>query len=570
MKRVALYTRVSTSSQEKEESIKTQFAKLRKIYGKNILKEYNDTCSGVYLNREGLRQLRRDAKKGLFNTVALYSLDRLSRKLSHQTIIIEELESYGVSVEILGEELKDTAEGKLNWQLRGAIAEYEREKIKQRTIDGKMRKIDDGIVPGTSAPFGYTYFKKGEDCGEKGCKQNGEYHFHINPPEAKIVQRIFNTYLEEQSLWGTAKRFREEGLKFSTRMKKEPHYFSKQTIDVILKNESYIGLYHYGKTSPCQAKYHLKKDRKHKKTGRQKNPKSEWKSIKIPAIIDRPLFKRVQEIKAERKKRYLRKTKYQYLCQGLIKCVRCGRTYLGRKMGKSLVEKRPNGCAFIYSCPQKYGTNLDEKHCHARQIFTDKLDKMVWSYIQSLISNPQKVKNAIRALKEKREGERDINQKACDNLKIQRNLLEKKASKILDLYSEDSISKAVLDSKMEEIKDQKILINKQIEEIESLLQKIETRDTMEKEIEKLCLQYQNTTEEPSFELKKRIIRRWVKEIRLPDEGGVIIKVRIPEPKEPIKLSLNNPVYHRQFISEGIDDNKTLSLPYCLEFEEAIK
>jgi len=160
MRKIVLYCRVSTHHQEKDETIQTQLAKLRETYkGEEIVKEYKDVGSGAYLQRPALNQLREEVKKGLFDIIAVYSLDRLSRKLGHQIALIEEFEQNGIEVEVLGENYENNPENILNRNIRGAISEYERFKISQRMRDGKYRKAETEFVWGT-ASYGYKIVKK--------------------------------------------------------------------------------------------------------------------------------------------------------------------------------------------------------------------------------------------------------------------------------------------------------------------------------------------------------------------------------------------------------------------------
>ncbi len=178
--KIVLYCRVSTRQQEKEETIETQLEKLREAYrGEKIIKIYKDVCSGAYLQRPGLNQLREDTKKGLFDIVAIYSLDRLSRKLGHQIALIEEFEKQGVKVEVLGEKYENSPEGILNRNIRGAFSEYERYRITQRMRDGKYRKAESEFVWGTPC-YGY-----------KIVENNGKKCLEINEQEAKVVRTMF-------------------------------------------------------------------------------------------------------------------------------------------------------------------------------------------------------------------------------------------------------------------------------------------------------------------------------------------------------------------------------------------
>jgi site-specific DNA recombinase len=526
MKKVAIYCRVSTTRQEKEETIETQLAKLREAYrNEKIVKEYKDVCSGAYLQRPGLNQLKEDAKKGMFDIIAVYSLDRLSRKLGHQIALIEEFEKRGVKVEVLGENYENNPEGILNRNIRGAFAEYERYRITQRMRDGKYRKAENEFVWGTP-PYGF-----------KIVKRNEKRQLEINPEEAEVVRLMFKIYLEEHGLGKTAGRIYEMGLKARTKRNGKHIAFSGFMMSKMLENEVYLGNFYYGKTYPVEPENPRKKNRKTVLSSRKYRPKTEWKLLNVPAIIDKSTFDRVQEIKREMAKSSLKPTRH-YLCQGLIKCVHCGYRYIGKMKSKSHREEAPNGSHYSYLCPKKASRRRPgEPLCHSREISTDRLDGEVWDYVSALIRDKEKVKKAISALKEKRESERSFNQKIYDSLMIQKAEVKQKKSKILDLYADENYQKEDLDEKISEFNSQQQDLERQIKEAEKDLTKIEEANTLEEEIEQSCLEYRGIIETADFDLKRRILKRWVKEINLPDEGGIVIKVRIPQPEKPIKFKL---------------------------------
>jgi hypothetical protein len=71
MKRVALYARVSSDAQQKEGTIASQVAELRRqiaAAGRELVKEYiDDGITGTILDRPALEELRQDAKTDLFD-----------------------------------------------------------------------------------------------------------------------------------------------------------------------------------------------------------------------------------------------------------------------------------------------------------------------------------------------------------------------------------------------------------------------------------------------------------------------------------------------------------------------
>jgi len=527
MRKIAFYCRVSTQEQGKKQTIETQLAKLRETYkNEKVVKIYKDICSGAYLQRDGLNQLREDIKKSLFDTIAIYSLDRLSRKLGHQIALIEEFEKQAVKVEVLGENYEDSPEGMLNRNIRGAFAEYERYKIAKRMRDGKYRKVNEGKLVGCYPSFGYKLIKKTE---------NKNSYFKIDPKEARIVRLIFGIYLEEQSIRQTAKRLLKMEINGRGRGKKKPTPLHPKTVGKMLRNESYIGNWYYGKTYACEPKYNIKKKRKHQLSGRKVNPKSEWKLVKIPSIIDKPSFDRTQEILEKRKKHYLQPTKYSYLCQGLIKCIHCGRTYFGKKHSSGHVQKRPNGDHFFYVCPQKFKTTPYEEQCRSRTMSIRKVDNVVWEYLYDLIMDTKRLKKAIRTSQEERENKRDFNQKVYDSLIGEKAKTKKDKSKLLDLYIDANVNKEDLDEKISELNNKETDLDKQIKEAGKDLEKLKQIGLIEKEAEEMCLRDQKTVANATLEQKKIMVRRWVKEINILDDGKVLIRVKLPElEKRPIK------------------------------------
>jgi site-specific DNA recombinase len=95
MKRAVLYARVSTDAQQKEGTIESQVAELKRQIasaGDVLVKEYiDDGISGTFLDRPALEQLRQDAKTNLYNRIYFQAADRITREAAHQTIIIGEL-----------------------------------------------------------------------------------------------------------------------------------------------------------------------------------------------------------------------------------------------------------------------------------------------------------------------------------------------------------------------------------------------------------------------------------------------------------------------------------------------
>src|SRR6185503_20238516 len=137
--RAALYARVSTFDQEPE----NQLAELRRYAAARgwTLQEYIDRgVSGAKDRRPALDTLLTDAKRRRFDVLVCWRLDRLGRNLRHLVTMLEDLNHVGVAFVSLGEGIDcTTPAGKLQLHILAALAEFERERIRERVIAGLHR-----------------------------------------------------------------------------------------------------------------------------------------------------------------------------------------------------------------------------------------------------------------------------------------------------------------------------------------------------------------------------------------------------------------------------------------------
>ena len=136
--RAALYARCSTSEQTVDLQLDAlrDYAKAREF---EIVEEYVDEgVSGVKAKRPALDRLLADAHRRRFDTVLVWKLDHLGRSLSHLIRLVEQLGSLGVDLVSLGDPGLDTTgpSGRLLFHVMGAVAEFERDLIRERTRAG--------------------------------------------------------------------------------------------------------------------------------------------------------------------------------------------------------------------------------------------------------------------------------------------------------------------------------------------------------------------------------------------------------------------------------------------------
>ncbi len=98
---------------------------------------YRDKASGAKNDRPALNALLADMRKRKFDVVVVWALDRLARSLKQLLSIAEECRSLGVDLVSLKQNVDTTLPaGRLTFQVLGAVAEFEREMLRERVRAG--------------------------------------------------------------------------------------------------------------------------------------------------------------------------------------------------------------------------------------------------------------------------------------------------------------------------------------------------------------------------------------------------------------------------------------------------
>lgn len=153
-----MYVRVSTAGQSRESQIERLRAE-KDRHGWTHVQLYGDTASGGTIKRGGLDDLMEAVRAGKVDAVVVTRLDRLGRSLVHLAQIIGELRSRGVALVAVDQGIdtrQDNPTAALQWQILGAVAEFERSLIRERTRAGldaaKARGVRLGRPPGKGLP----------------------------------------------------------------------------------------------------------------------------------------------------------------------------------------------------------------------------------------------------------------------------------------------------------------------------------------------------------------------------------------------------------------------------------
>ncbi|MDO9209029.1 MAG: recombinase family protein [Sulfuricurvum sp.] len=154
------YARVSTDDQKAD----LQIAALKKADCRHI---FTDTATGASSKRPELTRCLESMRAG--DTLVVWKLDRLGRSLSHLVTVLGELQGKGVSFLSLTEAIDtESAAGRLMGHILGALAEFERALIVERTQAGLKAAKNRGQKLGRRASLSADQRRHARELLDKG------------------------------------------------------------------------------------------------------------------------------------------------------------------------------------------------------------------------------------------------------------------------------------------------------------------------------------------------------------------------------------------------------------------
>ncbi len=362
--RVHIYARVSTDAQaEKGYSLPTQLEacrkKAREIGAAHVVEHVDDGYSGADMNRPHLEELRKAVEACKVDAVICYDPDRLSRNLTHQLIITQQIDKSGAQLIFISGTYENTPEGKLFYALRGAVSEFEREKIKERSMRGKRGKANAGKIVMNTRPTGYNW--------------DAENSMYIPNKDAGLIRRLFHLAAAGMSLSKITKRLNGEGISSP-----KGSIWQPATISRILKNPLY-----YGEA----VQFRQRREKENDKHVTHIRDKGEWTIVQCPPIVSREDFIKVQAKAVQNKRFSPRNTRHAYLLQNIIKCGVCGQPMYVAMHGHS---------KHYYVCSsQRKRRQTGEKGCSNRGIQVEILDEEVWKLLTEMVLKPTRIRQLL-------------------------------------------------------------------------------------------------------------------------------------------------------------------------------
>ncbi len=404
--RVAIYIRRSTDEEHQPFSLEAQEAKLRAYInsqpGWSLVAVYPDDASGAKLDRPGLDKALAAARAGRFDVLLVYRVDRFTRRIRDLVTLLDELDTAGVAFRSATEPFDtSTPAGRMLVQMLGVFAEFEREMIIDRVINGMERKAAKGKWTLGVAPYGYTL--------------NPEHILIPNPAEAAVVVEIFRLYTRRRlGTRATATVLNKRGLR-----RRSGRPWSHKTVGDVLTNRVYLGEIHFRDVISDSAHQAIIDPKTFQIADRILTQRGENPAIKATAASD-------------------------YHLTGKITCPACGRHYLGTSaVGRSRTYR-------YYTCftRSRYGV----EHCAAPRLDADALDQTTLDALRDFYTHRYDlVAEAIAAARAEHTAARAAHQAEVATITGQLAAKEAVVDRYLTDYETDKIDRDTVAGRIEKL-----------------------------------------------------------------------------------------------------------------------
>jgi hypothetical protein len=286
-------------------------------------------------------------RAGGLDVVVVAKLDRFSRSLRHLVNTIPELEDFGVAFVSVAESIDGTsATGRLFRSVIGAFAEFERDRITERMLEGHQRTAEAGGWTGGPPPFGYRAVRTGR-------------HTMLEPDEggeADTIRLAVDLVLDHGvSCYEAAKRLNALG-----RGPRRAERWRHQNLRRVLKDPALAGKWAWGRRSD----------------------RVDLIEVPLPPVVEPDRWVLLQKALERTATGPKGKTRF-YLLTGLLTAP-CGERYAG--VWRKDRERR------YYRC---YGSRADVREadtpCGCGSLVADAIEHDVWQEIAGLLRQPDRL-----------------------------------------------------------------------------------------------------------------------------------------------------------------------------------
>ena len=525
---IAIYSRKSRFT-GKGESIGNQVELCRSYIRTAFGDQYADTAvvfedegfSGGNLNRPDFKRMMKAARDRQFKAVVVYRLDRISRNISDFSALIEELGRLDMDFISIRESFDTSSPmGRAMMYIASVFSQLERETIAERIRDNMHELAKTGRWLGGTTPTGYTSEAVKsvtvDGKSKKACK------LKLLPEEAEIVRRIYDLYLETDSLTMTETELLRQQVKTKT-----GRNFTRFAIKSILQNPVYLiadrEAYQYfvekeadlfsGPEEFDGVRGILAYNRTDQEKGRATVylPISEW-IVSVgehPGLIPARIWIRIQEsLERNKSKAYHKPRSNEALLTGLLWCA-CGNRMYPKLSNRMTASGKP-----VYSYVCKMKERSKRSLCSRHNASGNLLDSAIVEQIRHLTEDDSGFMAQLEKSKRFYTGNREEYDNQLEDLRQQQTDIHRKINALIDSLADFAGSTAAghLKQRIEELHVQEAGLQVRITELESLAAQHVLGGTEFDLMRQLLAMFQDSICEMTPEQQRTAIRAVVRKV----------------------------------------------------------
>jgi site-specific DNA recombinase len=429
-------------------------------------------------------------------------------------LLIEELEKGGCLVEFVERPMSQDPHDQLLLQIRGAVAEYERNLIADRMRRGRLQKYRAGtLLPWGAPPYGYR---------TDPAHPRDPAGVRLEPAEAATVAEMFAYYQQDgHTLRGLAKHLRELGV----RGPRGSLHWSDGTIHHILTNPVYIGTVYAGRNHyrPATGRISPLKPVGGGNGSIDPVPPEDWIVVaQIPPIASQEQFEMLQEKLKHNQSIASRNNKaHQYLLRAMVSCGLCHLACTGRTTDTGHAYYACNGKRPLLQSPRT-------EKCPARFLPVAQLDELVWADLCEVLLHPECLTSALQRAQGGQWLPQEL-QARRENLRKARVSIEHQAERLTDAYLASVVPLEEYKRRRHDLEQRLAGIASQLRQLEASANKHIELAGIAQSMEEFCQRVSCGLEQASFAQKRQLIELLIDRVVVTNEE---VEIRYVIPTSP--------------------------------------
>jgi site-specific DNA recombinase len=520
----AIYVRVSTERQERQQTIDSQLAVLRawveaEGHDLNDWHVFRDEgFSGARLDRPGLDALRDAARDGEIEIIKVLTPDRLVRKYAYQALLLEEFRRAGCTVAFLNHPISDDPGDQLLLQIQGAVAEHERALLSERFRRGKLQKARAGQFVGVHPPYGYRYLPRRDGVAGQMV---------VDEAEAETVRMLYGWLTEERLTLRQILKRLNFGPWFP-RCGRRP--WSPSTVHPILSDPVSTGTAYANRYQYLAARKPRRRKPSYSGKGcRQLRPKEQWIPIAVAPLIDQATAERAQAQLARNAVLSFRNNKkHDYLLRCLLTCGGCGLAMSGTTRPAAGHTERQ-----YYRCTGKDCVETARAQpCPRACVNGEDLERAVWGHVRELLGGPDRLIAPFEHFAGDADQHAAQEKGAAQRVMARLDGLARAGARLLDAYQAEVISLEELTERRRQLAEQRRALERQLEQQRELRRQRAKAQEVMTDLTTFCERVRGRLDEAPFADKQAIVQLVIERVIVPDsslEIRHVIPLRSPPP-----------------------------------------